>query len=145
MHNKVAVFCTELSRIERVMCSFVVRFVYVSVVVKLSKLTKLVFAEALDYSIRMASTLRACSKSPDQKNQECEVNELQAGVEPSLAVFPQAPVLLQPGKAALDDPALGHDLESVQLAALGDLYRDVFSQDLSHAQSKGLAHVAAVA
>jgi len=35
------------------------------------------------------------------------MDELQAGVEQSLAVFPQSAVLFQPRKAALDDPALG--------------------------------------
>ena len=49
------------------------------------------------------------------------MDELQAGVEPALAVLPQPPILLQPGKAALDDPALGHDLEGMQLASLGVL------------------------
>ena len=37
----------------------------------------------------------------------------------------RALTLLQPGKAALDDPALGHHLERMQFTALGDLYRDV--------------------
>ena len=32
--------------------------------------------------------LRACSRSSEQHRQECQVNELQAGVEPSLAVLP---------------------------------------------------------
>lgn len=41
------------------------------------------------------------------------MNELQAGVEPSLAVLPKAPVLVQPGKTAFNDPALGHHLEGV--------------------------------
>ena len=34
------------------------------------------------------------------------MDELQAGIEPSLAVFPQPPVLLQPGKSALHHPML---------------------------------------
>ncbi len=42
------------------------------------------------------------------------MDELQAGVEPALAVFPQSPVLVQPCKASLDDPALRHHLEGVQ-------------------------------
>lgn len=33
----------------------------------------------------------------------------------------------------LDDPALGHYLESVQFAAPGDLHRDFFSQEISPA------------
>ena len=43
------------------------------------------------------------------------MDELQAGVEQPLAVLPQPPVLVQPGKAALDDPALGYDLEGALL------------------------------
>jgi hypothetical protein len=39
------------------------------------------------------------------------MNELQAGIGFSLAVFPESSVLLQPDKAALDNPAFGHDLE----------------------------------
>ncbi len=73
------------------------------------------------------------------------MDELQAGVEQPLAVLPQPPILLQPGKAALDDPALGHDLEGVQLASLGNLYRDVPTHNLLHTLRKGLARVAAVA
>jgi hypothetical protein len=37
----------------------------------------------------------------------------------TLAVLPQPPILLQPGKAALDDPALGHHLERMQFIAGG--------------------------
>jgi len=47
------------------------------------------------------------------------MDELQAGVEQSLAVLPQSAVLFQPHKAAFDDPALGHDLETVQLPSSG--------------------------
>ena len=36
------------------------------------------------------------------------MHKLQAGIEPSLTVFPQPPVLLQPRKAALNHPALGY-------------------------------------
>ena len=88
--------------------------------------------------------LRTCSKSPEQKAQECQVDELQAGVEQPLAVLPQPPVLLQPGKAALDDPALGHHLERMQFTALGDLYRDVSAQNVLDALGKRSAHIAAV-
>ena len=88
--------------------------------------------------------LRTCSKSPEQKAQECQVDELQAGVEPALAVLPQPPILLQPGKAALDDPALGHHLERMQFTALGDLYRDVSAQNVLDALGKRSAHIAAV-
>ena len=88
--------------------------------------------------------LRTCSKSPEQKAQECQVDELQAGVEPALAVLPQPPILLQPGKAALDDPALGHHLERMQFTALCDLYGDMYAQDLLNALSERLAYIAAV-
>lgn len=53
------------------------------------------------------------------------MDELQAGIDQSLAVLPSPPVLHQPRKIALHDPAIGHELESVQFAALGDLCRDV--------------------
>lgn len=81
----------------------------------------------------------------EQESQECQVNELQAGVEPAFAVFPQLPVLVQPSKAALHDSALGHHLEGVQLTAFDDLHRDVFAQDLAQTLHEGQAHIAAVA
>ena len=55
-----------------------------------------------------------------------------------------AAVLLQPGKALLDDPALGHDLEGVQLAAPVNLYAGMFSKNVPDRPRKGLACVAAV-
>ena len=73
------------------------------------------------------------------------MNELQAGVDHSLAVFPQPPVLLQPCKAALDDPAFGHDLESVQFTAPGNQHRDKFAQNFSHAFGKWFSGIAAIA
>ena len=42
--------------------------------------------------------LRTCSRSSEQKSQEGQVNELQAGVEFALAVFPQPAAFLDPGK-----------------------------------------------
>lgn len=72
------------------------------------------------------------------------MDELQAGVEQPLAVLPQPPVLVQPGKAALHHPALGHDLEGVQFAPLGNLHRHMPAQNLLHPHSEGLAYVAAV-
>ena len=57
--------------------------------------------------------LRTCSKSFEQECQKCQVDKLQAGIEPALAVLPQPPVLLQPSKATLYYPTLGHDLEGV--------------------------------
>ena len=38
--------------------------------------------------------LRTCSRSPEQQNQESQVDELQAGVEQPLAVLPQPPILV---------------------------------------------------
>ena len=73
------------------------------------------------------------------------MDELQTGIEPTLAVLPQPPALLQPRKAALHYPTLWHDLEGVQLTALCDLDGDMFTQCVTHALRKGLAHIAAVA
>ena len=73
------------------------------------------------------------------------MNKLQAGVEQPLAVLPQPPVLLQPGKAALDHPALGHHRKLVQFAALGYLHRHLWPQCLTHTQRKGLSRISAVA
>ncbi len=50
------------------------------------------------------------------------MDHLQAGVEFSFAVFPKSSAFFQPSEGAFDDPSLGHDLEGVQLIALGDLY-----------------------
>lgn len=95
--------------------------------------------------MREAIGLRACSKSPDDQGKESQVNELQAGVEQSLAVLPQPPVLLQPGKAAFDNPAFGHHLESVKLVSFGNLHCHVPTQDVLYALREGLSCVAAVA
>ena len=73
------------------------------------------------------------------------MNELQAGIEFTLAVFPQPPIFLQPGKATLNNPAFGHDLEGMQLTPLGNLHCDRLSQDFSHAFGKWFSGVAAVA
>ena len=72
------------------------------------------------------------------------MDELQAGVEQTLAVLPQPSVLVQPSKAALDDPAFGHDLEGVQLAAPGNLHRDALTEDVTHALRERLADVASI-
>ena len=72
------------------------------------------------------------------------MDELQAGVELAFAVLPQPSVLLQPRKAAFDDPAFGHDLESVQFAALGDLHRHLLAEDRSHTVGERLSGIAAV-
>lgn len=96
-------------------------------------------------SLMRKAALRTCSKFFKQKSQECQVNELQAGIEFTLAVFPQPPILLQPGKAALNNPAFGHDLEGMQLTPLGNLHCDGLSQNFSHLFSKRFSGVAAVA
>ena len=88
--------------------------------------------------------LRACSKSFEQQRQERQVDELQAGVEQPLAVLPQPPVLLQPRKAALHYPALGHHFERMQFASLCDLHVNMLAQYLSHALGERSAYVAAV-
>lgn len=72
------------------------------------------------------------------------MDEVQAGVELPLAVLPQPPVLLQPRKAALNPPALGHHLEGMQLAPLGYLHADVSAQYVLHTLGKRLAYIAAV-
>ena len=72
------------------------------------------------------------------------MDELQTGIEMSLAVFPQSPVLVQPGKAALDYPALGDNCEFVQFAARGNLHRHMLTQCFLHALCKRLARIAAV-
>jgi hypothetical protein len=82
-----------------------------------------------------------CSK---QQSQEGQVDELQAGIEQSFAVFPESSAFGEPGEAAFDDPALGHDLEGVQLTVFGDLYRDRLAQDGTDALRERLAGVAAI-
>lgn len=88
--------------------------------------------------------LRTCLRSSEQKGQEGQVDELQAGVEQPLAVLGKSPVLVKPCKAAFDNPALGHDLESVQLTAPGDLHRDILSQNFAHPLRERLAHIACI-
>lgn len=58
------------------------------------------------------------------------MDELQAGVEQSPELLPQRPVLVQPRKPELDDPALWHDREGVQFAAHGDLNRYMLIKDV---------------
>lgn len=88
--------------------------------------------------------LRTCSKSPEQKPQEGEVDELQAGVEFTLAVFPQSPVFLQPGKGSFDDPAFGYDLEGVPFTPFGDLHRHLCAKGGLYVLGKGFSHVATI-
>ena len=72
------------------------------------------------------------------------MDELQTGIEMSFAVFPQSPVLVQPGKASFNHPPLGNDCEFVQFAARGNLHRHMLTQCFLHALRKRLARVAAV-
>jgi hypothetical protein len=59
--------------------------------------------------------LRTCLRSPEQQGQKGQMNELQTGVQQALAVLGQPPVLVQPGKAGLDDPARGHQQGEVEV------------------------------
>ena len=72
------------------------------------------------------------------------MDQLQAAIKQPLAVLPQPPVLLQPGKAALDDPALGDHCKLVQFAALGNLHCDLLAQRLAHTLSKRLTRIPAI-
>ena len=57
-----------------------------------------------------------CPQSLRQKIDTSEVEELQAGVKQCSQFFTSA-IFQQAGKAALNNPALGHNLGGVQLAA----------------------------
>ena len=70
------------------------------------------------------------------------MGELQTGVERSLAVLLQPAAFLQPGKAALDYPALGDHCKLMQFAALGNLHRR--AQHVAYRLRKRLAHLAAI-
>jgi len=72
------------------------------------------------------------------------MDELGTGIELAFAAFPQSPVFFQPSEAALDDPALGHDLESMQFIAPGDLHGDVFTQNGFDPLRKGIARITAI-
>ena len=102
------------------------------------------YSLGLSLLLKFMFALRTCSQSSEQKSQERQVNELQAGVEPSLMVLREPAVLLQPRKAALHHPALGHDPEAVQFAALGNLHCHLFTQRLTHPQCKRLSRVAPI-
>jgi len=71
--------------------------------------------------------------------------ELQAGIEQAPAVFSQSPVFLQPGKAARGGPVPGHEFESMQPTAPGNLHRDMFTRNGLHTLCKRLARASAVA
>ena len=55
------------------------------------------------------------------------MDKLRVGIKQPFAVLPQPSVLVQPGKAAIDHPALGNHRKLVQLTALGNLHRDVLA------------------
>jgi hypothetical protein len=68
-------------------------------------------------------------QSPLIKSQKCQVNKLQAGPRQP-AVLPQASAFFQPGKAALNDSALGFHLECVKFASPGYLHRHMLAKDV---------------
>ena len=72
-------------------------------------------------------TLITYSKSFEHHSQKCHTDELQAGIEPALAVIAQMAVLVGPCKATLHYRALGHHFEGVQLTGLYALYCDMFT------------------
>lgn len=72
------------------------------------------------------------------------MGELQAGVGQVLAILPQPPLLLQPRKAAIYDPAFGHDFERMQFASLGDLHGGVSTSDVMYALDERLTPTLAV-
>ena len=70
------------------------------------------------------------------------MDELQAGVEQPLAVFPKPAALFQPGKGAFDDPSLRHHRKGMQFAALCHL--DLRANQLLDGTGKRLASVAPI-
>ena len=75
-------------------------------------------------------------------SQESQNDHLQAGTQLTLAVFPQSPVLFQPGKTALYHPPLRQYLKPVQFVAFGNLYPR--TNQLLHRRSKCLTRVTTV-
>jgi len=72
---------------------------------------------------KMFAGLRACSISPQQEHQKSQIDELQAGIEQALGIFPKPATLLQPSEWACDHPALRQYGKSMKLMALGYLHR----------------------
>jgi hypothetical protein len=66
--------------------------------------------------------LRACSISPQQQRQESQIDELQAGIEQALGIFPKPSAFLQQGERSFDDPALGRDGKGMKLMTFSNLY-----------------------
>ena len=86
--------------------------------------------------------LRACLQSLQDKHREGENHHLQAGIELSFAVLPEAAALLQPGEGPLYHPAFRQHYESVQFIAFHHFHRG--SQQVQHRRGKGLPGVSAV-
>ncbi len=63
------------------------------------------------------------------------MNELQAGIEFALAVFPEPAALFQPSEGAFDDSTLGQHCKGMQFIALDGLYRGL--QTLHSPSAKG--------
>lgn len=70
------------------------------------------------------------------------MDELEAGIELSLAIFPKSSAFLKPSKGALDDPALGNNGKGMKLTALSDL--DGSAQFLFDGLSERFARIATV-
>ena len=73
------------------------------------------------------------------------MNELQAGIELALAVFPQPSVFFQPRKTAFNNPTLRHHLERVSLTALGDLHADVLAKNGAYPLDERRSGISAIA
>ena len=70
------------------------------------------------------------------------MNELQAGIELSFAVFPESAVLFQPSEGTFDYPSFGDNGEGVEFIAFDDL--DGSLQALHYAIGEGLASVCSI-
>ena len=70
------------------------------------------------------------------------MNELQAGIEFSFAVFPKPSALFQPTEGAFDDPAFGQYYKGVEFITLDHLNGGL--QALHYPDCEGLAGVAAI-
>jgi hypothetical protein len=70
------------------------------------------------------------------------MNELQAGIQFALAVFPQSAAFFQPSEAALDNPTFRQHDKRVEFIALDHLYSGL--QLLHDGVCERLAHVTAI-
>jgi len=98
-----------------------------------------------DNQIKYYIKIRACLRSCKQQCQEGQIDELEACVELSFAIFPQSAALLQPGEAPLHDPPLGDYLEFVQFVAPGDLHLHAVTERVLHALLERLTAVSPIA